>query len=466
MKQQRISSEKGQVLVLLVLAIVALVGFLALAVDGGNMYSARRTAQNAADASALAGAAQVAKAVKGVTNVNWSCSQLATKYTNWSVAKQAAVNQATQNGFTIAADQATNTVQVICGPDGNKVVDVFVEITQPVQTAFMQVLGLSQPVNTVQATVRVQPRIVYGNGATIVATRDSCDNVPGPSDGGFTVNGDTNIKITGGGIISNDCCRVDGNSTIVNITGGSWTCDGVIDLNPKDTSKPNSQNLIPGPVDGPDAPVDAAPLDAKLSAGCDTLTNGSTTTDVRAKNSKTVNLTAGKYRNLDVDAGGTLNLGAGLYCIYGAVNVNGVLNGTGVTLYMPDLGSNKVSFTTSGGSSVNLSAPPIDCDYDTPGCKPAIGGLLILYMPKDETNGTTPIFKLSGNSTSNFEGTIMVPNTAALIEGNSAISPCSPTKNRMQLIAETVVFSGTGDICVNYDPDYTLNLPALMNLQK
>src|SRR5438552_14605775 len=48
--------QKGFVLVVLALLLVALIGFLALAVDIGVLYSARTSAQGVADAAALAGA--------------------------------------------------------------------------------------------------------------------------------------------------------------------------------------------------------------------------------------------------------------------------------------------------------------------------------------------------------------------------------------------------------------------------
>src|SRR5512140_1204805 len=47
---------RGQALILIVFAIVALVAITGLAVDGGNSYADRRRAQNAADSAALAGA--------------------------------------------------------------------------------------------------------------------------------------------------------------------------------------------------------------------------------------------------------------------------------------------------------------------------------------------------------------------------------------------------------------------------
>lgn len=51
--------RRGQVLVLTALALFALVAFVALAVDVGNVYRERRHMQNAADAGALAGAREI-----------------------------------------------------------------------------------------------------------------------------------------------------------------------------------------------------------------------------------------------------------------------------------------------------------------------------------------------------------------------------------------------------------------------
>ena len=53
-------SESGQILILLAVGIVALLGFTALAIDGGAVFFDRRSAQNAADAAALAGAYELA----------------------------------------------------------------------------------------------------------------------------------------------------------------------------------------------------------------------------------------------------------------------------------------------------------------------------------------------------------------------------------------------------------------------
>jgi hypothetical protein len=56
MVKKLFQEEKGQSIVLVVLCLVGLVGFLALAIDGGAAFAARRQMQNAADSAAIAGA--------------------------------------------------------------------------------------------------------------------------------------------------------------------------------------------------------------------------------------------------------------------------------------------------------------------------------------------------------------------------------------------------------------------------
>jgi len=53
---QALEPERGQAIVLFAFAMIGLLAFIALAVDGGSALTERRRAQNAADASALAGA--------------------------------------------------------------------------------------------------------------------------------------------------------------------------------------------------------------------------------------------------------------------------------------------------------------------------------------------------------------------------------------------------------------------------
>jgi hypothetical protein len=56
MKTNKQQEQKGQILVLVAILMVAMLAILALVLDGGNLMLNRRAAQNAADAGALAGA--------------------------------------------------------------------------------------------------------------------------------------------------------------------------------------------------------------------------------------------------------------------------------------------------------------------------------------------------------------------------------------------------------------------------
>src|SRR3954453_9933832 len=53
-RHRRARTVRGQVAVVIAVAMVVLIAFVGLAIDGGSMYAQRRTAQNSSDAAALA----------------------------------------------------------------------------------------------------------------------------------------------------------------------------------------------------------------------------------------------------------------------------------------------------------------------------------------------------------------------------------------------------------------------------
>src|SRR5205823_5381541 len=59
--------EPAQVIVLFAIALIAMLAMVGVAVDGGTLYVQRRTAQNAADAAALAGARALQQATASPT---------------------------------------------------------------------------------------------------------------------------------------------------------------------------------------------------------------------------------------------------------------------------------------------------------------------------------------------------------------------------------------------------------------
>src|SRR5271170_1464698 len=122
--------SRGQVMVLSAIAMVALMGMVAVATDIGLLWSERRQMQTATDAAAIA----AATALRNDTNVT-----------------SAADNVASLNGFTNGAKSATITVNN--PPAGGLYAGnsnyIEVIITQPEPTYFLRVLGYNSiPVST------------------------------------------------------------------------------------------------------------------------------------------------------------------------------------------------------------------------------------------------------------------------------------------------------------------------------
>ena len=92
-------SERGQVLILLTVGIITLLGFTALAIDGGRLYGERRHIQGVADTSSLTGALYIAQYEGAITS-----SVLAD-------AENSALFRASTNGYTSIGD-TTVTVNI------------------------------------------------------------------------------------------------------------------------------------------------------------------------------------------------------------------------------------------------------------------------------------------------------------------------------------------------------------------
>lgn len=89
-------NEKGQVLVLVALAIFVLLGFAALGIDVGFMYSVRHELQRSADAGALAGASSFTTGDWNDTSVRSIADSRARDYASRDVVAQTALNPASE----------------------------------------------------------------------------------------------------------------------------------------------------------------------------------------------------------------------------------------------------------------------------------------------------------------------------------------------------------------------------------
>jgi hypothetical protein len=110
------------------------------------------------------------------------------------------------------------------------------------------------------------------------------------------------------------------------------------------------------------------------------------------------------------------------------LNANGTNNNcNGVTFYV------SAGDVDLGGNSTNIFTAPTSGDY---------AGLL-MYLPY----GNDSTVSITGNSFSQFTGTIIAVDSHIQIVGNSQTLALST-----QIIGETVALSGNGDIVINYNP--------------
>jgi Flp pilus assembly protein TadG len=149
--------ERGQVIVIFALALVAIVAMVGLVLDGGSAFAQRRSEQNAADLAALAAANDL---IVNQGSANWVAT---------------ARSVAAKNGFTHGSDGVTVDVtcwncpgQALTGSvDG---VQVQVDINAPHRNNFAGVVGMSSW--DVSATARSKtgwPNTAVGPGPFIVS---------------------------------------------------------------------------------------------------------------------------------------------------------------------------------------------------------------------------------------------------------------------------------------------------------
>ncbi|MDP1779040.1 MAG: Tad domain-containing protein, partial [Anaerolineales bacterium] len=195
-------NESGQAIIMIVFAIVGLIALTALSVDGGNAYSNRRHAQNAADTAAFAAA------------------RAKVRQETW---KDAALVIASENDFTdlLSDDTSSNSLVNVevygceenkpeyanCGGyEGN---DEYIEvvITSTVDTFFAPIVGIQQVTNRVKAIAQAKPSSVDATllRNAMVSLMPGCKPSGWPHDP-FTISGNSTSIVGGSGVFINSNC--------------------------------------------------------------------------------------------------------------------------------------------------------------------------------------------------------------------------------------------------------------------
>lgn len=217
---ERRGSERGQLLVIFALAMVALIGMVGLIIDGGDTALQRRDQQNVADAAAMAA---------GYAHVN-------------DMDETAAAHAvAATNGYVDGTGNTSVTVSI-----GSNTITV--DVTRPHRNYFSGVMGFSSwPVSTTATVLAGVPNGAYGampiifneKAFQLAANRDPNAPVsfqeppPGPEDVPKTT--DTfnwTIFGTGNGLSDNE--RTSAVTALINQDGTTATVyldDGIAPLN-------------------------------------------------------------------------------------------------------------------------------------------------------------------------------------------------------------------------------------------
>jgi hypothetical protein len=422
------TSERGQAMILIVIGFIIILGFVGLAIDGGQVYSDRRHAQNAADASALAASGRAAHYLEERSNqiqyVNWNCSNpIVANAANDGIT--AAINRASTNSFTIDGDADDfNGAEWVCREDvyggfRDRYIDFTVWITTFTTPNFAQFLFNAPLESRVQAVARLRPRMNLAYGHAVVATNTAeCSG----NQNGVIIGGSSTTHITGGGIWSNGCLKGDGSSFNVLVDNGNVVY--VEDL------EGTMSGVTPSPVQVPSEMPDFA-------------------LDISAPD-----CTHPDAHNLDsiVQTGSNdeTELDPGLYCLTSSSVALKILGGTfiadGVTFYIPN-GSVQIS----GGAEVHLQAPQGN------NVAPAIAGMLIFMPPENDST-----VDMQGNSDSTFLGTIYAPGGNIILTGANGTHPTFNT----QLIGNNVDISGNVDIDIVFSQTNNVKKPTTIDLNR
>jgi Flp pilus assembly protein TadG len=434
------SHRAGKTLVTFVLALPTLLGMVGLILDSGLLLASQRSAQNAADAGALAAAMEM---FRGSSS---TASSSATTFVK------------TYNGLS----NATVTVNIPPASGAYSGVSNYVEVivSVPFVTSFIQVLGAnSNQTVTARAVAGFEP-IAAGEGAIVLDP----NAVPGITLNGsgsrLIVNGGVTVNSMGGGVdqYGNTVSSSLGNNTYAFrtqtstqnpapvVAGAIWVAGGIDNIanyqmydaayappngnyyNPSNTDAPvfaNLQTTAPDPLATLATPTTG---NGVVQTYPQYLGNGqwgtaSSPQSVSIGNSDTVTFNPGIYQSISIN-GGTVTFNPGIYVVGPGLGngngqstlkiVGGTVTGSGVMFY------NTGSDYTSGGTPDSNDGNTLGTDNNANFGAVSIGGSasvtlspinnagspfngILFYQRRWNTQGAS----IGGNtSTLNLTGTI------------------------------------------------------------
>lgn len=449
--------ESGQALVILVLAIVGLLGFAALALDGGNLYTEQRRAQAAADNAVMAAA------YTQMRGEDESATLSAAAMTNAQI-----------NGYvnSDALTDLTFHLPPISGPYAGNGEYMQVIITRSVPTALAHlVFGRSPIPLTVNAVAHGQPERPIMSGYALAALRPGCN---GSSMIGVQGRGTTGgTRLFGGGAFVNADC-----DDALQMSGGEefFTDDQPIDVvggasGTACTSpgEPAGCNFYPAPSTGaeeiPQDIIASSPA-GQLPSIADCGANRDIDTELADTSDGADTIRAGRYTDLDTNQSFTML--PGLYCLRDGMLTpgnSGMITAEGVMVYLENTAA-QIEIAGQGG--VNMTAPTMDStgctgpeDTSQPICR-YLGIVIYKVVGTNECGQSQDDndIKFTGGSTMYVEGMVYAPRSMVKYGGGAALVMVGQT------LAGCVKFNGGGSIDIIYDPEATYNPPPQIRLDE
>jgi Flp pilus assembly protein TadG len=429
----RDDGEEGQAVVLFAIMMLALLFAVGLAIDAGQLYSAKRTEQEAADAAAFAGAVVLYQQGTGAQAIAAARTDALTN----GYVSGGGCTSSTPGSCYDAATQTTVSVYwpPISGSYIGNIKHVEVSITRQVKTSLVPAEAAFNPVRA-RGVAGSEP---LNNGYAIMALDrgNTCSAFEASSNG--------DLHLTGGGILVNSTCStaasndqntssrftiqspypldVNGNAT------GHWADLG-IPVNP-------GHNQIPDPFAGfPKPATTGLPICNSLAACQDGSGNqipGVYTTNFGGSGNSDMTMNPGIYiLKAGMDTGGNRDINGNGVFIYNTYSTYPAAPGATPTCQEINLQGNATSTLAAQttGTWANLLV------YQDPACSTAM--------------------RIGGNGTFAGTGSIYIPSAEFRFEGNPS------TLDGSQLIARTVNIQN-GNITINYNPVNTAQpiLPRL-----
>ena len=417
------STRRGAVTIFVAIALVAILGVTAIAVDGGILLDKRRHAQASADAAALAAA-----------------DLLYTKYRSYKgldadgVALAQALRTAAQNGYVNGKDGATVAIRFAPqtyadGPDKGKMIPAgYVEVTLHYNQKryFSRIFG-SAPV---PVSARAVARGTWEGGKNGIIVLDLNDK------GALTANGNGQF------VVANAAVLVNSNHSEAAITSGG----GSLAAPHFDITGGYTGSGFVGPITTKTEPV-ADPL--RYLPPPDPLTLPLRSTTTLSISGGTHTLYPGVYRGgISITSTSKVFMEPGIYYMDGGgfdYKGQGTLTGYEVMIYnAPIKDSQAEGITGTGGGTVILT-PPTSGIYQ---------GICFF---QDRNADVDVIF--AGNGSFNITGTFYAANALFRVSGNGDVSIAG------QYISRAISITGNGNVNIVWDPKAVAPVRVLQLVQ-